>query len=258
MLENLLSRSNVTPWQTIIHFLVWGGQNKTMKITLFLFSTLVFLQPLVAGGPWLVYQHGTRTLGGFVLINLGYDNGPQFTGSELDDGENGSIRYLYNQSTRKTEVWILTWDGDDADGSSLKNQWHRTSWGREGKTFILLHSQYEVVGASGVADHGVGFGTGSCVTWPNRGKSIGVSGDFPTTINFQMRRLDGNWNGAALGAGRRNINLNTSKFTLDIPLTKALNDARAGLATNLQAKNWVIDYLVSTRNFQRVSDEIRP
>jgi hypothetical protein len=32
--------------------------------------------------------------------------------------------------------------------------------------------------------------------------------------------------------------------TLEVPLTKALNDVRAGLATNQAAKDWVIDYFV--------------
>lgn len=211
-----------------------------------------------AGGPWLVYQWGSKTEGGYNLINLGYDNGPQFSSSEADADEDGNLRYRYNKDTKKTEIWLLTYDGDDDNAGSLKNDWHRTSWGREGKTFILLYSQYEVVGVTGVADHGVGFFTGSCVLWPNRGKDIGVPGEFPMTLTGQLRRLDGGWVGAALGSGDRQVKSSSGKMSLETNLTKALNDARAGLTTNLEAKNWVIDHLVSTRGFEQTPDEIRP
>jgi len=231
-----------------------------VKTSLFILGSLAFLQPLVtqAGGPWLVYQWGSKTEGGLSFVNLGYDSGPQFTASEADDDEDTSLRFKLNPSTKKTEVWLLTYDGDDDNPGIQKNQWHRTSWGREGKNFILLNSQYEVVGVSGVSDHGVGFMSGKCVSWPNKGKSIGISGDYPLALIGEFRRIDGNWVGTPLGSGRRQVKSYSGKMTLDIALTKALNDARAGIATTLDAKNWAIAYLVSNRGFEQVPNEDQP
>ena len=110
------------------------------------------------------------------------------------------------------------------------------------------------MGAEGTADHGVFFATGTCVAWPNRGKSIGVTGKYPQTLKFQMLRLDGGWNGSALGTASRQLDQRNWIGTLDIALTKALNDARGTLSTNLDAKNWIINYFVRTLRYTQAPD----
>ncbi|NBV97084.1 MAG: hypothetical protein EBT30_05985 [Verrucomicrobia bacterium] len=203
-------------------------------------TSLFFLfQPLHAGGPWLVYKAVIDGQGSIFPLNLAYDNGPQFAFTEQDSDEEVNLKY----NTKTKKIW-----------NSIQNQWHRLSWGRQGNTFGLLYSQYEVVGAEGTADHGVYFATGTCVAWPNKGKSIGVTGKYPQTLKFQMLRLDGGWNGSALGTGSRQLKQWNLIGTLDIALTKALNDARGTLSTNLDAKNWIINYFVTTLRYTQTAD----
>jgi hypothetical protein len=214
-------------------------------------SLFFSFQPLhaVPGGPWLVYKAVIDGQGSIFPLNLAYDDGPQFAFTEEDPDEEVNINY---NPKRKT-IWTEMYDGDNTSDST-QNWWHRLSWGRQGNTFGLLYSQYEVVGAEGTADHGVYIATGTCVTWPNKGKSIGVTGKYPQTLKFQMLRLDGGWNGSALGTGSRQLKQWNFIGTLDIALTKALNDARGTLSTNLDAKNWIINYFVTTLRYTRTAD----
>jgi hypothetical protein len=211
---------------------------------------ILSLQPLHAGGPWLVYKAVIDGQGSIFPLNLAYDGGPQFAFTEEDSDEEVNLKY--NPKTKK--IWKLMYDGDNTSSDSIQNQWHRLSWGRQGNTFGLLYSQYEVVGAEGTADHGVYFATGTCVAWPNKGKSIGVTGKYPQTLKFQMLRLDGGWNGSALGTGSRLLKQGSWTATLDIALTKALNDASGSLSTNLEAKNWIINYFVTTLRYTQTAD----
>ena len=211
---------------------------------------ILFLQPLHAGGPWLVYKAVINGEGGILPLNLAYDNGPQFAFTEQDPDEEVNLSYHPKTKT----IWKQMYDGDNTSSGSTQNQWHRLSWGRQGNTFALLYSQYEVVGAEGTADHGVYIATGTCVAWPNKGKSIGVTGKYPQTLKMQMLRLDGGWNGSALNNGSRQLEQWNSTITLDIALTKALNDARGTLLTNLDAKNWIINYFITTLGYTQTAD----
>lgn len=229
-----------------------------IKKYLFVFSLLALVSAnLRAGGPWLVYKGGSKKEGGYLLINLGYDNGPQFSSTEAEDAEDTSLQYEFDSVLKKTKIFKISWDGDDEDPASTSNAWHRTSWGRQGNNFILLYSQYEVVGSAGTADHGVGFATGTCVTWPNRGRQIGIEGRYPSSLNYQLMRLDGDWEGAALGTGSRQVKPSKFMVNLDVGLTKALNDARNTLDTNAEAMDWIMNYLVTTQGFLRGTDENR-
>jgi hypothetical protein len=211
---------------------------------------ILFLQPLHAEGPWLVYKAVIDGEGAIFPLNLAYDNGPQFAFTEQDPDE--EVNLTYNPKTKT--IWKQMYDGDNTSNASTQNQWHRLSWGRQGNTFGLLYSQYEVVGAEGTADHGVYFATGTCVAWPNKGKSIGVTGKYPQTLKFQILRLDGAWNGSALGTGSRLLKQGSWTATLDIALTKALNDVRGTLLTNLDAKNWIINYFISPLGYTQAPD----
>lgn len=215
----------------------------------FAFALAFFPSLIQAGGPWLVYKYIAGQQGSILVLNLGYDSGPQFAFKETDPDEEVWLEF----NPKSKSIWKHTYDGDNTSVST-QNQWHRLSWGREGNTFALLYSQYEVVVASNVADHGVFFGTGSCVTWPNKGRDIGVSGKYPNSISISMLRLDGGWSGSALGSGSRQVEQGKFTATLDVPLTKALNAASAGLASNLAAKNWVIDYFVNTLGYAQAAD----
>ena len=210
----------------------------------FSFLLLLTSGSLQAGGPWLVYTAGSKTAGGYVLLNLGYDSGPQYASKESDSDEDTSLVYAYNRNSKKIEISKVTYDGDNT-GPSLKNAWHRSSWGRSGNTFIVLTSQYEVVEANGVCDHGVGFATGTCVQWPNKRGDIGVDGKYPLKLNAQLYRLDGYWEGSALGTGSRQVKQNKGVLTLDVRLTTEVNKQKALLASNADAKDWIINYLVS-------------
>ena len=64
----------------------------------------------------------------------------------------------------------------------------------------------------------------------------------------------GGWNGSALGTGSRLLKQGSWTATLDIALTKALNDARGALSTNLDAKTWIINYFVSTLGYSIAPD----
>ena len=221
------------------------------KYTSALIAGLILsLQSLYAGGPWLIYKAVIDGEGGIIPINLAYDNGPQFAFTEQDPDE--EVNLTYNPKTKK--IWKKMYDGDNTSDSTTQNLWHRLSWGRDGNKFGLLYSQYEVVGSSGTADHGVFFATGTCVDWPNKGKSIGVTGKYPQTLKFQILRLDGGWNGSALGTGSRQLTQLNLIGTLDIALTKALNDARGTLSTNLDAKTWIINYFVRTLGYTQTPD----
>ena len=221
------------------------------KYTSALIAALILsLQPLHAGGPWLIYKAVIDGQASIFPLNLAYDNGPQFAFTEQDSDE--EVNLTYNPKTKK--IWKKMYDGDNTSSSSTQNQWHRLSWGRQGNKFGLLYSQYEVMGAEGTADHGVFFATGTCVAWPNRGKSIGVTGKYPQTLKFQMLRLDGGWNGSALGTGSRQLKQWNWTGTLDIALTKALNDASGSLSTNLDAKNWIINYFVTQLGYAQAAD----
>ena len=222
------------------------------KYAFALITSLFFsFQPLHAGGPWLVYKGVIDGQGSIFPLNLAYDGGPQFAFTEEDSDE--EVNLTYNPKTKK--IWKLMYDGDNTSSGSTQNQWHRLSWGRDGNKFGLLYSQYEVIGAERTADHGVFFATGACVTWPNKGKSIGVTGKYPQTLKFQMLRLDGGWrSGDPLNNGSRYLDQRNWTGTLDIALTKALNDARGTLSTNLDAKNWIINYFVTTLRYTQTAD----
>ena len=221
------------------------------KYTSALIAALILsLQPLHAGGPWLIYKAVIDGQASIFPLNLAYDNGPQFASTEQDPDEQVFIDY----NPRNKTIWKKTYDGDNTSSFSTQNEWHRLSWGRQENKFGLLYSQYEVMGAEGTADHGVFFATGTCVAWPNRGKSIGVTGKYPQTLKFQMLRLDGGWNGSALGTASRQLDQRNWIGTLDIALTKALNDASGSLSTNLDAKNWIINYFVTQLGYAQAAD----
>ena len=203
-----------------------------------------------AGGPWLVYSATIDGEGSILPINLGYETGPQYAFRESDPDEEHNLKLNPKAKT----IWKEIYDGNNNDDSSLQNQWHRLSWGRQGRIFALLYSQYEFLGPDGTQDHGVFFGTGNCVSWPNRGKSIGITGQYPPTINIRMLRLDGGWRGSPLGSGSRQVKQWNWVAKLEIALTKGLNDARAGISTNLDAKNWLINYYVQNLGYRKLSD----
>jgi hypothetical protein len=208
---------------------------------------ILSLQHLHAGGPWLVYNF--KAEGTYHLLVLNLDD-PQYAFKETDSDEDVWLEY----SSSPKRIWKHTYDGDNTSGISTQNQWHRLSWGREGNKFGLLYSQYEVVGAEGTADHGVFFATGTCVAWPNKGKSIGLTGKYPQTLKFQMLRLDGGWSGDRFTTGSRYLGFSSWTANLDTTLTKALNDARGTLSTNLDAKNWIINYFVTTLRYTQTAD----
>jgi len=211
---------------------------------------ILSLQPLHAGGPWMVYSFKAEGVSHLLALNLGYADGRQFAFKESDPDEEVWLEY----TSSPKRIWKHSYDGDNTSGSTTQNQWHRLSWGREGNTFGLLYSQYEVVGSEGTADHGVFFGTGSCVSWPNNGKSIGLTGKYPQTLKIQMLRLDGGWRGDPLNNGSRYLGLSSWTASLDTTLTKAVNDARGSLSTNLDAKNWIINYFVTTLAYTQAPD----
>lgn len=223
------------------------------KIHSLVFLILAFVSTnLWANGPWLVYTSTISGEGAILPLNLGYQTGPQYALRETDPDEEHNINF----NPRAKTIWKTIYDGNNNDDASIQNEWHRLSWGRQGKTFGLLYSQYEVLGPDGTQDHGVFFGTGTCVSWPNRGKSIGVTGLYPPTINIRMLRLDGNWVGSALTNGSRQLKQWNFTAKLDVALTKALNDARTtdGITTNLQAKEWIIDYFVERLGYRSLPD----
>ena len=187
------------------------------KYAFALITSLFFsFQPLHAGGPWLVYKAVIDGQGSIFPLNLAYDGGPQFAFTEEDSDE--EVNLTYNPKTKK--IWKLMYDGDNTSSGSIQNQWHRLSWGRQGNTFGLLYSQYEVIGAEGTADHGVFFATGTCVAWPNKGKRFGVTGKYPQPLKFQMLRLDGGWVGSPFNNGSRYLDRRNWLGTLDIALPR--------------------------------------
>jgi len=219
-------------------------------LSFFAFSILAAISGAHAGGPWLVYNFVQGNEGSLLLLNLGYDSGPQFAFTEQDPDEEVWLKY----NTKSKLIWKRIYDGDDTSGARTQNQWHRLSWGRQENTFALAYSQYEVMGPSGVADHGVFFGTGTCVAWPNGSKDIGINGKYPATIQISLLRIDGGWQGSALGTGSRNLEVSKVKASLNVSLTKAINAARGSLGTNIAAKEWVINYFINQLNYSRGTD----
>lgn len=238
-----------------------------------------------AGGPWLVYKYVGTDDGALFILNLGYDSGPQFSFSEEDPDEDMWLNLTETRNRKgqitKKEIWKQTWDGNNTDnfglfGGDTKNKWHRLSWGRQGSTFALLYSQYEVIESTGVADHGVFLGSGACVTWPNtvgKGKnrvtrSIGIEGNYPETISISMMRLDGGWDipsGKTLpGYGSRQVKPGTFRASLDIDTTLALNQrwsnptTKASVDTNDEAKNWVFTYYRDILGYTPLPDKNDP
>lgn len=209
---------------------------------------ILSLQHLYAGGPWLVYNFKAKG-GTYHLLVLNLDD-PQYAFKETDSDEQVWLNY----TSSPKRIWKHTHDGDNTSGSSTQSQWHRLSWGREGIKFGLLYSKYEVVGAEGTADHGVFFATGTCVAWPNKGKSIGLTGKYPQNLKIQILRLDGGWSGDRFTTGSRHLEFSSSTGNLDTTLTKALNDARGTLSTNLNAKNWIINYFITTLGYTQTAD----
>ena len=223
-----------------------------MKFNLLAFTAFIFLQSLwvQAGGPWLVYTTVIEGEGAILVLNLGYPTGPQYALRESDPDEEHNLFF----SPKNKTIQKVIYDGNNNDDSSTQNEWHRMSWGRQGKTFCLLYSQYEFLGPEGTQDHGVFLGTGTCISWPNGKRDIGITGLYPLTLSIQILRLDGDWNGDPLIDGSRQVKRGSFTGKLDIQLTKALNAARSGLDTNLAAKNWIIDYFVNTLGYTRLDD----
>lgn len=226
-----------------------------MKKFIFGFTLALASMPslIQAGGPWLVYKSTYDGVNTLLVLNLGYDAGPEFAFTETDPDEETWLEF--NPSPKNKKIWKHIYDGNDDSDSSMQNQWHRLSWGRKGNTFGLIYSQYEVVGSSGTTDHGVFFGTGSCVPWPNGKNSIGITGLYPKTLKFQTLRLGGSWQGNALGNGSRTLEQASWTGTLDVALTKALNGVKDSLNTNLDAKNWIISYFVNTLGYTQTADQ---
>lgn len=272
----------------------------SQNVVVFLLGFIFFIQPVRAldflpdgsGGPWLVYQYvgpseeGPLFLEGTLFIlNLGYvqdsDKAPQFAFTEADPDEdlwlNLKITLKIDKKTKKRtvvkkEIFKQTWDGDNTSVLNNHNQWHRLSWGREGNTFALLYSQYEVLEDNGVADHGVFFGSGTCLTWPNtvgkgnkkRIRGIGIEGKYPETISISMMRLDGGWeipSGTLPGYGSRQVKLGTFNATLDIGTTLALNQnwadptTKESVDTNAEAKEWVYTYYDTVLGYDPLPDQ---
>jgi hypothetical protein len=69
-----------------------------------------------------------------------------------------------------------------------------------------------------------------------------------------MLRLDGGWTGVPLNDGSRQLRLGSFTANLDTALTKALNNVRASLSTNLTAKNWIINYFVTRLGYAQTAD----
>jgi len=198
---------------------------------------------LWAGGPWLIYS--TKEVGSersLLLVNL---EDEQYSFTESDSDNDTWIHF----NTKTKTIWRKIYENN-------LNEWHRMSWGRNGKTFYIVYSQYEYTDESRTCDHGVFFGTGTAVSWPNRARSIGVSGQFPAMIKFNLVRIDGGWTGDRLNGGSRSGAFQEAwAGALEVPLTKALNDARAGLATNEDAKEFIIDYFTDpARGYTQTAD----
>lgn len=203
-----------------------------------------------AGGPWLVYTAVIEGEGSILVVNLGYSTGPQYAMRESDPDEEHNLRFNPKTKTIRKVIW----DGNNQDDSSTQNEWHRLSWGRQGKTFALLYSQYEFLGPEGTQDHGVFLATGTCVAWPKGKRDIGITGWYPLTLNIQMLRLDSQWEGDPLQDGSRQLKRGSFVGKLDVQLTQALNGARAGLAGNLEAKNWIKNYFITTLGYTPLDD----
>lgn len=195
---------------------------------------------LHAGGPWLVFsakESGTER--SLLLLNL---EDSQYSFKETDTDDDTWIHYNPKTKTVFRKIYL---------GG---NEWHRLSWARSGKTFFVMYSQYENL-TDGVSDHGVFLGTGSMVSWPNRNRNIGITGSFPASLRFTYMQIGGGWNGNQLTTGTRFASLSTFQANLEVALTKALNDARADLATNEDAKQWVIEYFTdSARGYTQTAD----
>jgi len=70
-------------------------------------------------------------------------------------------------------------------------------------------------------------------------------------------QIGGGWNGDRQTTGTRTASLLNWTGTLEVALTKALNDERAGLATNEDAKNWIINYLTNpARGYTQAPDVV--
>jgi len=214
------------------------------KLFLFVFSWMAIVSAnLWANGPWLIYstkEAGTER--SLLLLNLEH---PQYSFTETEADNDTWIHY--NPKT-KTVFRKIYYDND--------NEIHRLSWGRNGRTFYLAYSQYNPLNSDNVGDHGVLLGTGSVVSWPNKGKSLGVSGQFPISLKFTLLRIDAGWTGDYLTTGSRRGSFFANWVgTLEVALTKALNDARTGLTTNQDAKEFIIDYFTNpARGYTQTAD----
>lgn len=213
--------------------------NKVILLGISLLSLLS--TSLWAGGPWLIYS--TKEAGperSLLFINL---EDQQYAFNETEDDEDTWIHY--NPSTKKVFRKIYL----------IRNEWHRLTWARSGKSFFVIYSQFENRTGNGVSDHGSALGTGSMVSWPNRGRSIGINGSFPASLNFTYLQIGGGWSGDRLTTGTRVASMIRWIGTLEIALTKALNDARADLATNQEAKDFIIDYFTApARGYTQTAD----
>jgi hypothetical protein len=200
------------------------------KIPSLVFILLAFVSAnLWAGGPWLVYstkESGTEK--SLLLINL---EQAQYAFTENDSDNDTWIHY-----NPKTKVVFRKIYADN------NNDVHRLSWGRSQKTFFVAYSQYGPLNSDGISDLGVWVGTGSLVSWPNRGKSIGITGKYPSTLKFTTLRIDAGWSGDRLNNGTRGAYLANWTGTLETTLTAALNAAAEDLVSNQDAKNWIIVY----------------
>jgi len=75
---------------------------------------ILSLQPLHAGGPWLIYKAVIDGQASIFPLNLAYDNGPQFAFTEEDSDE--EVNLTYNPKTKK--IWKLMYDGDKTSGTA--------------------------------------------------------------------------------------------------------------------------------------------
>jgi len=211
------------------------------KLFFFVFSWMAFASAnLWAGGPWLIYstkEAGTER--SLLFLNLGE---PQYAFTENDTDEDRWIHFNPGTKTVFNKVYL---------GG---NEWHRLTWARSGKNFFVTYSQYENL-AGDVSDHGVIIGSGTMVSWPNRNRNIGISGSFAPSLKFTYLQIGGGWNGDRQTTGTRTASLLNWTGTLEVALTKALNDARAGLATNEDAKEFIIDYFTNpARGYTQTAD----
>jgi len=204
--------------------------NKVILLGISLLSLLS--TSLWAGGPWLVFSTKESGTGrSLLLLNL---EKAQYAFTE-DEADNDTWIH-FNPKTKTVFRKIY---------ANNNNEVHRLSWGRNTKTFFVAYSQYDPLNSDEVSDHGVALGTGSLVSWPNRGRSIGITGRYPATLKFSMLRIDAGWSGDRLSTGTRAPWTANWVGTLEVAFTKALNDARSELATNQDAKDWLFDYFVS-------------